>query len=163
MLAQAVALARTKPDHRSDRRLCPGVEVSLWNGHVHGRPVLVAGQKKRPGRRGDREIGRGPARLRSVLAERRDGDRHQPRIDFCQSDAPQAESLQARRRTECEQDVGRRRQTEQMLSSLGRLEVERDTTLVAVERPEMEALVHVGRVAREGPDGARAHAARRLD
>src|SRR5262245_13687674 len=27
----------------------------------------------------------------------------------------------------------------------------------------MEALVHVGRVAREGPDGARAHTARRLD
>jgi len=46
----------------------------------HGRAVGVTGEDELAARRGDRQVGCRPVRLRPVVAERRDGDRHERRV-----------------------------------------------------------------------------------
>ena len=67
----AVTLPCGEREERAGRSLGPGVEGGLLSGEIHRRPVLIPGDEQHAGggQRGD--IGRCPAGLEAVLAERR--------------------------------------------------------------------------------------------
>ena len=65
-------------------RVHRGVVPGLRRPDPHRRPITVAGQRHRAARRGDGQVGGGPGRLGTGLAERRDGRGHQRRVRAAQ-------------------------------------------------------------------------------
>ena len=117
----------------------------------HGRPIVVAREHELAARRGHREVGRRPRRLRTRPAERRDRHGHEPRV------VRQQPVEVDRHGTALDEHVSRPAEGVEVDR------IERDGPLAAVVRQMPEASFQPGFVADERAGAAHRRSLRRLD
>ena len=100
---------------------------------------------------------------RARLPEIGDRREHDGRAQGAQRLVPKTEALEVPRHERFDDDIGRRREPQQQLATLGAGDVQRHAALAGVHVEEEEAAVAPGLVAPEGRDAARRVAARPLD
>jgi hypothetical protein len=154
-------LAASHPLPSVDRRQAPG-------GGAHGSeevggegPVLerrLAGATAvavaRAGEVVGVQVAAGPLAVGTGLAEGRDRDDHQVRIQLLEARVVEAQLADALRGVIVDQDVGPLQQPEQQVATLRPRQVEGDAALVRIEEVEEAALLQVRLVAGEGPPAA---------
>src|SRR5204863_7685988 len=118
----------------------PGRQVAERNPRLGGCAVLLAGDADDAAHALRDEVVAAARRVRSRAAEARDGAVDEARIEAPQRVVVDAETAGRAGPVILHEDVGRANQPMHHLDALGRLEVERDPALVAVDGHERAAV-----------------------